>query len=176
MFVVLKINHVRRIYMRRLIFLGIFLFSLTHVMGQSIDRSVISPSGNNYESSFGTISWTLGEMATETYTQDNLVLTQGFHQSYLNVSSLEDNRMILSKVSVYPNPTSQFIRVEIEKPNGAYSISITNDAGQMMLNARLEENETTKQLDLSGFADGLYIITITTLKSKEMDSYKIIKN
>jgi hypothetical protein len=43
---------------------------------------VISSSGDYFEGSNASISWTLGEIATETFTNGSVVLTQGFQQPY----------------------------------------------------------------------------------------------
>lgn len=62
------------------IILFIIFTSLCHA--QSIDREVISSSGDYFEGTNGSISWTLGEIATETLTDGNIILTQGFQQPY----------------------------------------------------------------------------------------------
>ena len=48
--------------------------------GQSISPSVIASAGNYHEGTTASLSWTLGEIATETYTAGNVILTQGFQQ------------------------------------------------------------------------------------------------
>jgi len=50
------------------------------ITAQSVSPEVISSSGDYYEGVNGSISWTLGEIATETYTAGNVILTQGFQQ------------------------------------------------------------------------------------------------
>ena len=52
------------------------------VTAQSVSPEVIASSGDYYENSNGSLSWTLGEIATETYTAGNIILTQGFQQTY----------------------------------------------------------------------------------------------
>lgn len=49
---------------------------------QSIDRNVVASSGDYFEGPSSSISWTLGEIATETLTDGNFIITQGFHQPY----------------------------------------------------------------------------------------------
>ncbi len=52
------------------------------LMSQSVSPEVISSSGDYFEGSNASISWTLGEIATETYSNGSVILTQGFQQPY----------------------------------------------------------------------------------------------
>jgi len=49
---------------------------------QSIDREVLSSSGDSFEGPNSSVSWTLGEIVTETLTDGNTIITQGFQQPY----------------------------------------------------------------------------------------------
>ncbi|MCD4696362.1 MAG: hypothetical protein K8S16_09005 [Bacteroidales bacterium] len=59
-----------------LIFMSIISFTYT----QSIERDVIANSGDYYEGTNVSLSWTVGEIATETYANGSYILTQGFQQ------------------------------------------------------------------------------------------------
>ncbi len=50
------------------------------IAAQSVSPEVISSSGDYFEGPNASLSWTLGEIATETYTAGNIILTQGFQQ------------------------------------------------------------------------------------------------
>lgn len=49
---------------------------------QSLSPVVVSSSGDHFQATNGSVSWTLGELVTETYASTNIVLTQGFQQPY----------------------------------------------------------------------------------------------
>ena len=66
------------------------LLSLT-VAAQSLSPEVIASSGDYYENANASLSWTLGEIATETYSYGNNILTQGFQQPEEN----QDNPLVL---------------------------------------------------------------------------------
>jgi hypothetical protein len=53
---------------------------ITQLFSQSIERSVFASSGDYFEGANISLSWTLGEIATETFTNGNTILTQGFQQ------------------------------------------------------------------------------------------------
>ena len=50
------------------------------IVAQSLSPVVIASSGNYYQGANASLSWTLGEVATETYTSGNVILSQGFQQ------------------------------------------------------------------------------------------------
>lgn len=50
------------------------------LIAQTTSPQVVTSSGGYYEGTSASISWTMGELATETYTTDGITLTQGFQQ------------------------------------------------------------------------------------------------
>ncbi len=77
---------------------------------------------------------------------------------------------IQTGLSIYPNPTSSILTIEIERSDH-YSIYITTLSGQMVISTEMEGS--THQIELSSFQEGVYFITI---RSKEfVITKKIIK-
>ena len=75
-----------------------------------------------------------------------------------------------SEISIYPNPTTKLLTIETEYPDH-YLINITTLNGQQILIGEMEG--TSRQIDLSSFQNGIYIITI---RSKDfVTTRKIIK-
>ncbi len=62
--------------MKTLTFFTLFML----LMASSYSQEVISTTGEHYENSNGSISWTIGEPVIETLGSNNNYLTQGFHQ------------------------------------------------------------------------------------------------
>jgi len=58
---------------------GFWVLSII-VSGQSLSPVVLAASGEYDENAAASLSWTLGEVATETYTAGDNILTQGFQQ------------------------------------------------------------------------------------------------
>ena len=61
------------------LFIGLVSVCFFNVNAQEI----ISTSGDYFENTTGSISWTIGESMIETYTNGSEILTQGFQQSRL---------------------------------------------------------------------------------------------
>ncbi len=103
--------------------------SLIFVIGlcQSNESEVIATSGEYFENSGISLSWTLGECITETFSNENIILTQGFQQKitsqtdsqeyifsigYQFVSShiIPENRDMLDVLENILNPNLDFVR------------------------------------------------------------------
>ena len=69
-------------------------------------------------------------------------------------------------ISIFPNPTSSILNVSHD---GDLNISVYNMLGQEIL----ETNE--KQIDISGFQKGAYILLVQNLESGNTTNFKIIK-
>ncbi|MBN2174991.1 MAG: hypothetical protein JW731_12730 [Bacteroidales bacterium] len=52
------------------------------VISQSVSPQVVSSAGDFFEGTNVSLSWTLGEIATETLSNGNVILTQGFQQPF----------------------------------------------------------------------------------------------
>ena len=59
----------------------VFLAGAIICSAQSIERDVVASSGDYFEGTDISLSWTLGEIATETYDNGSNILTQGFQQT-----------------------------------------------------------------------------------------------
>jgi gliding motility-associated-like protein len=62
------------------IFLFLTISRVSCLYSQETRLEVISSAGMYFESSAGSMSWTIGEVTIDTYTSSNNFLTQGFHQ------------------------------------------------------------------------------------------------
>ncbi len=69
-------------------------------------------------------------------------------------------------ISVFPNPTSSILNINFD---GELKLSIFNMLGQQLL----ETND--KQIDISGFEHGTYILIVQNLESNNITNFKIIK-
>jgi hypothetical protein len=68
--------------MQKLYSLIVGLLISGFLSAQSVSPEVISTAGDYFSNSNASISWTMSELVTETFTNGNTILTQGFQQSY----------------------------------------------------------------------------------------------
>ena len=145
----------------------LFLFMLpTLAFTQSISRDVVSSGGDEFTATNGSLSWTLGETAIETYTAADYLLTQGFQQGNLTVTSITDPEQSGFSVNVYPNPVQNHLTIEADLQGAEYRI--VNMQGKVVKTGKI--TETALQIDFSDLSGGTYL-----LKVNGQNTHKIIK-
>ena len=135
------------------------------VSGQKVDRSVIVPGGEYYEAPSTNIEWTLGELAVGDFMVGDILLTQGFHQGNLVVTSIRGPEPLI-QLKAYPNPVLDILIIETEKPDLGYRLVDIN--GSVLENGKIRS--VPFELDLTGFPSGIYFLWI-----EEYQTHKIIK-
>jgi len=80
----------------------------------------------------------------------------------------EDTKVI----SIYPNPTKDKFLLDLNKSSENSSIEIEDVFGKMILRKKITSGKI--EIDISDFADGLYILRIIT-NEKYFDHFKLIK-
>jgi len=139
-------------------------------LGQVTSPSVISSSGDSYSNGSVIMDYTLGEIVVETHINSTTILTQGFHQGVLKVNTSVENIDI--KTKVYPNPTTNFIIIELEKNVNA-DILVYDINGKIVIKDKLND-EQQKQLDFSFLNQGNYFLHINIADKKSV--YQINKS
>lgn len=66
--------------MKILTMLLVFVLLSSLLKAQSVSPQAVASSGDYYQGTNASLSWTLGEIATETYSNGTTILTQGFQQ------------------------------------------------------------------------------------------------
>ena len=138
--------------------------------GQVTTPSVVSSSGDSYSNGGVIMEYTLGEIVIETFSNTANILTQGFHQGDLKVTTAVVNLDI--KTKIYPNPTTNFIIIELEKNVNA-ELLVYDINGKIVIKDNLNE-EQKKQLDFSFLNQGNYLLHINIADKKSV--YQINKS
>ena len=138
--------------------------------GQVTTPSVVSSSGDSYNNGGFIMDYTLGEIVVETFSNNANILTQGFHQGVIKVNTSVENIDI--KTKVYPNPTTNFLIVELEKNVNA-ELLVYDINGKIVIKGKLNE-EQKKQLDFSFLNQGNYFLHINI--SDKQSVYQINKS
>lgn len=85
--------------------------------------------------------------------------------SFTTITSIDDDFSLSKNLSIYPNPSKGKVYLSLNAPfNDEYSVSISNLLGQTILTNTgvLNKGKNLVILNLSGFANGLYFISINT--------------
>ena len=162
--------------MKNLTLLLIFVLSVSLSYSHSISSSVVASAGGYSEAGGISLSWTLGELATETFTSTNLILTQGFQQGYYEITSINEPLSKSINLKVFPNPAVDFINILIEDIDvNTVKIELYNMEGKLISNEQWENTGSPYQLQLSNFSSSQYILRVIDEKNGKINSFKIIK-
>ncbi|PCJ23762.1 MAG: hypothetical protein COA97_11110 [Flavobacteriales bacterium] len=156
--------------MKKTLILLLYIISLS-VGAQTIERETISSNGNFYSNSVGQLSITLGEPVIATVSSGSNTLTQGFQQTKISVTGIEDYQTDFI-MNVFPNPVSDFITIKLEEITENINYSIYTVESKMVVSNKITELET--KLNISHLAKGNYFLKITQ-QNKTIKTYKIIK-
>jgi hypothetical protein len=130
---------------------------------QTVTPMVYSNQGAYNVAAGGSISWTVGEPVSETYTTSSNQTTMGFHQPELGVATLIKEQGNNVEVLVYPNPVRDALTVSFKDlDNGVYKMEMFDDLGKLVYKTETEIKEDSKlvTVNMSQYAAGNYYLRV----------------
>ncbi len=136
-------------------------------------QQVVAPAGGEYTGDNKSISWTLGEVVIATFSAEDLILTQGFHQSGLIITTVEEVSDMGFGIAAYPNPATDFVTISLkELPSEATTFGLFDSSGRKLLSGELISREKT--LSLGSMDSGVYFLRISK-GNQHVKTFKILK-
>lgn len=141
-----------------------------------IAQSTNPASGGNASGSGGTASYSVGQIVYTKNTGTNGSESQGVQQPYeiSVITGLEEARDISLEFVVYPNPATDFVKLNIvnyQVQNLRYRLYDIN--GNLIKDNKVEGNETT--ISMQNCLPATYFLKVIQ-GNKEIKSFKIIKH
>ena len=137
-------------------------------------QEVVTTAGNYGETTSGSLTWTVGEPVIETITDGTNTLTQGFQQSKLTVTAINDLEIPGIELSVYPNPTNSFLSIEVKTDKQRdLLLSLFDINGRLILQKKMAGNKQT--IKMQNYKPATYILKVTEA-NKEIRTYQIVKH
>ena len=143
------------------IFFSLFLIS-NCLCAQIISPELVSASGNTMESGNYILCASLGELSIPTITQNQHILTQGFHQEEIisNTTALLVPELLSQQIRLFPNPTLDELSIYISEEYSSAHISITNLSGGVVKKFIMEPFKNAEKISLKEISQGVYFIQI----------------
>lgn len=150
----------------------LFLFGIT--ISGIFAQEVVSASGGESSGSGGTISYTVGQVVYGSNTGTNGTVTQGVQQAYeIYVTTGINETGINLSVSVYPNPTTNYLNLKIENFElSTLNFQLFDMQGKLLQTQKVTGNET--QIDMSNYVPSTYFVRIIN-QNQSIKEFKIIK-
>jgi len=139
----------------------------------------VNATGGNASGSGGTVSYSVGQVVYTTNIGTNGSVAQGVQQPYeiSVVTGLEEAKGINLTVSAYPNPTTDYLTLEVD---ASTTLSIQSMAyqlydmqGKLLQNEKITSNQAS--IVMSNLVPATYFVKVIQ-GNKEVKTFKIIKN
>ena len=157
-------------------FLTILSFAALPVLGvaQSIEPQVIASAGEHFSNGNVQLSWTLGEVMIDTYDNGTNILTQGFHQTELTVTSIEETLADV-RLNMYPNPTMEFLNIELGNNGSDIELQLFDMTGKLVHSDKIEAYQTKYVLPMEKVATGNYLVQMQSIDGSLNTTHKVMK-
>ena len=157
--------------MRKLIYLFLIL-GVFQGKAQELQPSLLSTSGDFFKNESYSISWSLGEIAIETFTQTNNILTQGFQQTKLTTTGIKENTTEESQITIYPNPATDRIFVNFDsKEYSWYMLEIFDLIGSKKIRQEIKNRSEKIEIKISDLESGTYLLHLKSDKNENPKIY-----
>ena len=138
-------------------------------------QTSINATGGNASGSGGSASYSVGQVVYTTNTGTNGSVAQGVQQPFeiSVVTAIEEAKGINLSVSAYPNPTTDYLTLEVKE----YELSnlhfqLYDMSGKLLQNEKITSNQAS--IVMSNLVPATYFVKVTE-SNKEVKTFKIIK-
>ncbi len=156
--------------MRRNILLLLFGLGVNAVFAQN---SVVI-TGSNATGNEGSVSYSVGQIATNTISSSDGTISEGVQQSYeIFTIGFDEISKILLSANVFPNPSTEYLILTIfdcDITNLSYQLFDIN--GKLIKGSKIKGTET--RIDMQNMESNLYFVHVFN-GNQEIKTFKIIK-
>lgn len=159
----------KRLKLCAVILLG---FGLTGIQAQES----INAAGGDATGTGGSASYSVGQLVYTTNTGTNGSASHGVQQAYeiSEITEVNDVIGINLSVSAFPNPTTDYLNLEVDNNNGSsVKYQLFNISGKLLESKSFETMQT--KIYMKNFAPAVYFLKVIE-NNKEIKTFKIIKN
>ena len=139
----------------------------------------VNTTGGYASGSGGSVSYSIGQVVYTTCTGSNGSVSQGVQQPYeiSVVTGHEEAKGISLTLTVYPNPTTDYLTLEIDASASlsiqSMSYQLFDMQGKVLQNQKITNNRTS--IDMNNFVPATCFVTVIQ-ENKAVKTFKIIKN
>ena len=144
--------------------------------GQEIQRFVIGDSGGYDSTSSYTVEWTMGEAITGNITNQEISVSQGFHQGLFYISPVDQQQEIPFNIKCYPNPVVDNLNICIESENhdDTFTLRLEDSQGRRINKTETLPNKVVS-FNLTSVQSNCLFLKITGPDKKTYKTFKIVK-
>lgn len=138
-------------------------------------QDAVPATGADASGSGGNASYSVGQVVYTSVGSTSGTVNQGIQQPYVFLAiGVNSNPNINLSMSVYPNPSTTFINLKIEKTDlKNLSFQLYDVQGKILFSKQITNSETA--IPLNEYSSGDYFLKVINDK-EELKTFKIIKN
>ncbi len=118
--------------MKQLNILIVAILCGSFLQAQTISSSVMSASGTSFESEKFTLHFSIGEPLNTIIEEGDVMISQGVLQIILNEITPVEAHALPATFEVYPNPTTDIIRIKIDDSSKKYDCQLFDMNGTLL--------------------------------------------
>lgn len=165
--------------MKSLYLVTLFVLTAIFSNAQSANPFVIGTAGDYFSNSTVSVSWTIGEVIGETYSNSNNSVTQGFHQPNYSIYTSINEFNSVKNIAAYPNPVTNNLTISFHDEQGSFIIIVNDILGKKISSESVEVNGFslhTHNLAFGDYNPGIYLVQVICDATQLKSSFTIIKN
>ena len=127
-------------------------------LAQELSSSVISSAGETFTASGYSLDFVIGELATESYAGQGVMLTQGFLQGKEKGLAISEQIIPASDIDVYPNPSADMVYITCKSKHNPIRIELTDLQACLIYSMPFENSPMA--VNLEQLNPGLYVLRV----------------
>lgn len=132
----------------------------------------MNAAGGNATGNGGSVSYSIGQMAFGANAGANGSVMEGVQQPYeISVLSVDENAENIS-LSVYPNPSTDYLYLTSSEGNSGLSYQLFDMNGRLLKSEKITGNQTN--IDMQGLVSATYFVKVNQ-GNKTVKTFKVIK-
>ena len=144
-------------------------------VGSAHAQEATTAAGGDASNTDGSVAYSVGQIVYTTILGNNGSVAQGVQQPYeIYIVSGIENTTINLAMAVYPNPTTDFLQLEVTgEISQALSFQLVDMEGKIIESRKIVN--ATETIDMGLLASAPYLLKVSN-KNKIIKTFKIIKN
>jgi hypothetical protein len=164
-----------------LFMLGLALLVGASSFAQTIAPQSVNSAGVKMTQSNGSLSFTVGELVVLTQIDANgNSLGGGFTNSSTistTVLSVQEPDAAVLQVSIFPNPTTDLVQLQIKEANiDEMELEFSDLTGKILYSAQYRLMNQNIGINTAGYPSGVYLLTLKKSNGQILGTYKIVKH
>ncbi len=138
-------------------------------------QQAITATGGDASGSGGTVAYSVGQVVYTTNTGTTGSVAQGVQQPYeISIVLGIDNYSINLELSAYPNPTTDYLKLNVGKAElSTLNFQLHDISGKLIESKKI--TSTTETIRMENLPSAPYFLKVTN-NNQEVKTFKIIKN